>query len=102
FIGHVLPFFPEYAFAYKAVASGKYGKLLGGHFKRIISDPLWLKDFYDPHKIGGPMFDLHVHDAHYIRLLCGMPRAVSTSGRMRGPVAEFFTSQFQFADEQLA
>src|SRR5436190_20425423 len=31
-IGHVLAFFPEYAFAYQAVQSGKYGRLLGGHF----------------------------------------------------------------------
>lgn len=95
-IGHVLPFFPEYAAAYKAVSSGKYGKLLGGHFKRIISDPQWLKDFYDPKKVGGPMLDLHVHDAHFIRLLFGMPSAVFTAGRMRGEVAECFTSQFVF------
>ena len=80
-IGQVLPFFPEYAFAY---ASGRgaanMARLLGGHFKRVISDPLWLKDFYDPHKVGGPMLDLHVHDAHFIRLLCGMPRAVFSIG----------------------
>jgi predicted dehydrogenase len=102
FIGHVLQFFPEYAFAHKAIKSGKYGKLLGAHFKRIISDPLWLRDFYDPKKVGGPMLDLHVHDAHYIRLVCGMPKAVSTSGRMRGDVAEFFTSQFLFDDSSLS
>ena len=33
-IGHVLPFFPEYAFAHKTVTDGTYGRLLGGHFKR--------------------------------------------------------------------
>ncbi len=100
-IGQVLPFFPEYAFAHQAVRSGKYGRLLGGHFKRVISDPQWLKDFYDPKKVGGPMLDLHVHDAHFIRLLCGMPKAVFTSGRMRGEVAEYFTSQFIFEDPAL-
>jgi predicted dehydrogenase len=100
-IGHVLPFFPEYNFAYRAVRGGKYGKLLGGHFKRVISDPQWLKDFYDPQRIGGPMLDLHVHDAHYIRLLCGMPRAVFSGGRMRGEVAEYFISQFLFKDPRL-
>jgi predicted dehydrogenase len=97
-IGQVLPFFPEYAFAYKAVAGGRYGKLLGGHFKRVISDPQWLADFYDPAKVGGPMLDLHVHDAHYIRLLFGMPKSVFTRGRMRGRVAEYFVSQFLFRD----
>jgi len=100
-IGQVLPFFPEYAFAYKAATSGKYGKLLGGHFKRIISDPQWLKGFYDPNKVGGPMLDLHVHDAHFIRLLFGMPRTVTTSGRMRGEVAEYFVSQFGFDKPEL-
>jgi predicted dehydrogenase len=100
-IGHVLPFFPEFAYAYKIATSGKYGKLLGGHFKRVISDPLWLPNYYDPQKIGGPMLDLHVHDAHFIRLLFGMPQAVLSTGRMRGEVAEFFTSQFQFPEENL-
>ena len=87
-IGHVLPFFPEYAYAYKAVASRRYGPLLGGHFKRIISEPQWLAGYYDPARIGGPMLDLNVHDAHFIRLLCGMPKAVFALGRMRGEVAE--------------
>ena len=89
-IGHVLPFFPEYRFAYEAIQSGKYGRILGGHFKRIISDPPWLPDFYNPQKVGGPMLDLHVHDAHFIRLVCGMPRAVQSVGTMRGEVVERF------------
>lgn len=100
-IGHVLPFFPEYAYAYRAVQGGKFGRLLGGHFKRVISDPQWLTGFYDPEKIGGPMLDLHVHDAHFIRLLCGMPRSVFSSGRMRGEVAEYFVSQYTFDDPHL-
>lgn len=100
-VGHVLPLLPEYAYARKAIASGKYGKLLGGHFKRVISDPLWLKDFYDPAKVGGPLVDLHVHDAHLIRLLFGMPTAVTSQGRMRGDVVEYCVSQFQFADSSL-
>ena len=95
-IGHVLPFFPEYHFAYQAIQSGKYGRLLGGHFKRIISDPTWMPDFYDPHKCGGPMLDLHVHDAHFIRLVCGMPKAVQSVGTMRGEVVERFSTQFLY------
>jgi predicted dehydrogenase len=100
-IAHVLPFFPEYRFAYRAITSGKYGALLGGHFKRIISDPLWLPDFYDPDKTGGPMIDLHIHDAHYIRLLCGMPQAVQSVGKMRGAVVERFNTQFLFENPDL-
>jgi predicted dehydrogenase len=100
-IAHVLPFVPEYNFAYKALVAGTYGHFLGGSFKRVISDPLWLKDFYDPDRCGGPMVDLHIHDAHFIRLICGMPKSVQSVGRMRGEVAEYFTSQFLFDDPSL-
>jgi predicted dehydrogenase len=100
-IGHVLPFFPEYDHARRMIAGGKHGRLLGGHFKRIISDPSWLKDFYDPRKVGGPVVDLHIHDAHFIRLLCGMPQAVFSRGRPRGEVVEFIESQFIFEDQSL-
>ena len=99
-IGQVLPFFPEYSHAYKLITGGKYGKLLGGFFKRIISDPLWVPNFYDPNRVGGPLLDLHIHDAHFIRLLCGMPEAVYSSGRTRGEVVEFLTTQFVYPAEQ--
>ena len=71
-------------------------RLLGAQLKRIISDPLWLPDFYNPQKVGGPLLDLHVHDAHFIRLTCGMPAAVYSRGRMRGEVVEFVQTQFLF------
>lgn len=101
-VGHVLPYFPEYAHARKVIDSGKFGKVIGGSFKRVISDPLWLKDFYDPRRVGGPLVDLHVHDAHFIRLLFGMPTAVFSQGRMRGEVVEYCNTLFQFADPSLA
>ncbi|MBX7074742.1 MAG: Gfo/Idh/MocA family oxidoreductase [Pirellulales bacterium] len=97
-VAHVLPFFPEYAFALAAIQSGRYGRLLGGHFRRIISDPLWIKDFYDPDQVGGPVIDLHVHDAHFIRAIAGMPQAVFSSGRLRPgtEVVEFVNTQFLY------
>lgn len=100
-VGQVLPFFPEFRFAYKGITSGKYGKLLGVQLKRIISDPAWIPDFYDPERCGGPMVDLHIHDAHFVRLVCGMPRAVQTLGRMRGEVVEYFNTHFHFDDPRL-
>ena len=100
-IGHVLPFFPEYAWALAAVRSGRHGKLLGGHFKRIISDPTWLKDFYDPKLVGGPVVDLHIPDAHFIRLDCGMTKAVHCTGRRLAEVVEFVNAQFMFDDPDL-
>lgn len=101
-VGHVLPFFPEYVWARKAIDSGRYGRILGGTFRRVISDPSWLPDYWNPERAGGPMLDLHVHDAHFIRAVFGMPVQVTTAGRMRGDCAEYWTSQFQFADRSLA
>ena len=100
-IGHVLPFFPEYAQAVKLIRSGKYGRLLGGTFKRVISDPLWLKDFYDLQRCGGPLIDLHVHDAHLIRFLYGMPTGVLSQGRTKGGTVSYCHTQFRFADPSL-
>ena len=101
FAGHVLPFVPEYAEARRIIAEGRHGKLLGGWFKRVISDPSWLPDFYDPKRTGGPLLDLHVHDAHFIRLLFGMPTRVTSQGRRRGKVAEYCQTMFHFKDRSL-
>ena len=95
-VGQVLPFFPEFAFAKRIIDEGNYGRLLGGTFKRVISDPAWLNGFYDPQKIGGPLFDLHVHDAHFIRLLFGMPQGLTAQGRIRGEVVDYCQTLFDY------
>jgi predicted dehydrogenase len=99
FVGHVLPFFPEYAWAYEAAQSGRYGKLRGGAFRRVISNPAWLRNFWTEDQVGGPLFDLHVHDAHFIRLLFGMPDEVSSRGRLRDGLPEFWHSHFSYRDQ---
>jgi predicted dehydrogenase len=102
FIAHVLPFFPEYEWALKVINSGKYGRVIGGAFRRVIADPSWAKNFWSAEHIGGPMLDLHIHDAHFIRLLFGMPAAVTTQGRVRNGLPAFWHTQFRFADGTLA
>ncbi len=101
-VGHVLPFFPEYHWALQVIRGGEYGKLLGGEFRRVISDPTWLTKYWLPEHIGGPMLDLHIHDAHFIRLLFGLPQEVTTTGRQRNNLPEFWHTQFRFADRDLA
>lgn len=93
---HVLPFFPEYAWALRTIRSGRFGRLLGGSFKRVISDPTWIENYWSPTHVGGPMFDLHVHDTHWIRLLFGQPAGVTTTGRCRDGVPEFWHTLFHF------
>ncbi len=96
-VGHVLPFFPEYAWALKTIRSGRYGGVIGGAFRRVISDPAWLPNYWSADKVGGPMLDLHIHDAHFIRLVFGRPTALSTIGRMHNNLPEFWHTQFQYA-----
>src|SRR5439155_24593292 len=79
-VAHVLPFFPEFAYAAEAARKGTYGKLLGSHFKRVISKPDWSAAIGDAAKTGGPAVDLHIHDTHFIGVLAGVPAKVFSTG----------------------
>jgi predicted dehydrogenase len=95
-VAHVLPFFPEFAFAADAVRGGAFGRLLGAHFKRVISRPDWSAEIGDAAKTGGPAVDLHIHDTHFIGLLCGVPAKVFSSGVVRNGTVEYLTTQYLY------
>lgn len=97
-VAHVLPFMPEFAFAFETVRGGAYGKLLGGQFQRIISRPDWSADIGDWAKTGGPAVDLHIHDTHFIALLCGVPRAVFSSGVVEQGAVVHLTTQYLYGE----
>lgn len=97
-VAHILPFMPEFRLVAEAAADGRFGKVLGGRFKRVIGPPDWIPDFYNPDTVGGPLLDLHVHDAHFIRMLFGMPSQVLTRGRMQGETPQYFETMFSTAD----
>jgi predicted dehydrogenase len=90
-VAHVLPFFAEFAYAKQVVEGGEYGKLLGGHFKRVISQPTWTRDFADIEKSGGPGIDLHIHDTHFIQLLWARAAwwAARSSASTRGSISRY-------------
>jgi predicted dehydrogenase len=98
-VAHVLPFFPEFAFAHEAIRGGAHGKLLGAHFKRVISKPDWSDEIADPSKTGGPAVDLHIHDTHFIGLVAGVPARVFSSGVVGtdGSVT-YLTTQYLYGD----
>ena len=100
-VGHVLPFFPEYAWALGEIRSGRHGRLRGGYFRRVVAEPTWMRDYWDAAQMGGPMLDLHIHDAHFIRLVFGMPTAVTTRGSERHGLPEYWHSLFEFADRDV-
>jgi len=87
-VAHVLPFFPEFKFAAEIIQSGKYGKVVAAHFKRVISKPDWSADMADAAKTGGPAVDLHIHDTHFIGLVCGVPKQVFSVGTVDVDIKE--------------
>ncbi len=94
-VAHVLPFIPEFAFAADAIRTGTYGRLFGGHFKRIISRPDWSADIGDASKTGGPAVDLHIHDTHFIGLIAGVPHKVFSTGiAADGKTVTYLTTQY--------
>jgi predicted dehydrogenase len=101
-VGQVLPFFPEFRFAAEAIRDGRYGKLQAAHFKRVISRPDWSSASADPEQTGGAAIDLHIHDTHFIGLVCGVPRAVNATGWRRGSTVEYLTTQYLYGEESPA
>jgi predicted dehydrogenase len=95
-VAHVLPFFPEFAYAAEAIRGGRHGKLLGAHFKRVISRPDWSADIGDAAKTGGPAVDLHIHDTHFIGLVCGVPGRVFSTGVIEGGAVAYLTTQYLY------
>jgi predicted dehydrogenase len=96
-VAHVLPFIPEFAFAADTIRSGRYGRLLGGHFKRVIARPDWSADIGDASKTGGPAIDLHIHDTHFIGLVAGVPDRVFSSGLVQADGSvEYLTTQYLY------
>ena len=71
-------FWPQWAWLKKAVADGKYGKVLSATFRRVAQMPGgW---YADGAFSGGAALDLHIHDTDFVQYLFGMPTAVSSRG----------------------
>jgi predicted dehydrogenase len=95
-VAHVLPFFPEFRFAAETIRSGQYGRVLAAHFRRIISKPDWSSDISDAAKTGGPAVDLHIHDTHFIGLVCGVPKHVFATGTIENNAVTYLTTSYLY------
>lgn len=100
-VAHVLPFFPEFQFAANCIRSGEYGKLRAAHFRRVIARPDWSADMGDIEKTGGPGIDLHIHDTHFIGLVCGVPKAVHSRGILEKGFAQYLLTQYLYDDPEV-
>ncbi len=95
-VAHVLPFFPEFRFAAEVIRGGQYGNVVGAHFKRVISKPDWSNDIGDAAKTGGPAVDLHIHDTHFIGLVCGVPKEVFAVGAIERDAVTYLTTSYLY------
>ncbi len=95
-VGQVLRFSPEFAFLKSALESGKYGKLMGAHFKRVCSKPNWSRDnwFADLDKTGGAGLDLHIHDTDFVLYLLGMPDRLFSNGTLVAGHVQYLTTHY--------
>ena len=100
-VAHVLPFFDEFAYALDAVRSGRHGKLLAAQLDRVIARPSWSSGVVDADRSGGPAVDLHIHDTHFVGVLCGSPRAVRSRGVRREGAVAHLSTQYLYDDPDL-
>jgi predicted dehydrogenase len=100
-VGHVLPLFPEFAYAREAIASGRFGKLRAAHLTRVIARPDWSSGVGDLDRSGGPAIDLHIHDTHFVGLVCGVPKAVHSRGVVEQGAVVHLSTQYLFDDPSL-
>ncbi len=98
-VGHVLPFFPEFAYAQTVIESGRFGPVRAAHLKRVIARS---DRAADSDASGGPAVDLHIHDTHFIALVCGVPSAVRSRGVIEGASVVHLTTQYLYDDPNLA
>jgi predicted dehydrogenase len=97
-VAHVLPYFPDFKWAWDAIRDGRFGKLKAAHFRRHISPPDWSDAFADAARTGGPAIDLHVHDTHFIRAIAGAPSAVHAVGITQDGRVDYLSANYIYPD----
>jgi predicted dehydrogenase len=99
-VAQVLPFFPEFRYVREVIESGRYGRVRSAFFRRVITPPDWSSDMLDFRKLGGWGVDLHIHDNHYIGLVCGVPRAVFSRGLLVEGLVNHVCTQYLYDDAE--
>lgn len=76
-------FWPGWTWLRERIRDGRYGRVTSAVFQRLGTAPGWARDFYaDVNRSGGSLFDLHIHDADFIRWCFGPPREVISTGSL--------------------
>jgi predicted dehydrogenase len=87
-------FWPGWDWLRERVRDGFFGAVKSAVFRRLGTRPAWSRGFYDePTQSGGALFDLHVHDADFVRWCFGAPRSVASTGSL-----DHVTTLYRFAN----
>lgn len=74
-------FWPGWPWLHEQIRSGVFGAVRGASFERVGAAPDWAPHFYRQAALtGGPLHELHVHDADFVRWCFGDPAAVFAVG----------------------
>ncbi len=83
-------FWPGWDWLAQAVRDGRHGAVRAATFRRLSPAPRWGRTFYDDEaRSGGALFDLHVHDADFVRACFGGTRLAAATGSVRHVLAEY-------------
>lgn len=76
-------FWPGWSWLAERIRAGTYGEVRSAVFRRLGTRPPWSNGFYEDYaQSGGALFDLHVHDADFVRWSLGAPARVTTGGSL--------------------
>ncbi|MFG0319691.1 MAG: Gfo/Idh/MocA family protein [Planctomycetota bacterium JB042] len=73
-------FWPGWSWLKERVDDGAFGPVRSAVFRRLGTRPAWGGFYADPAQTGGALFDLHVHDADFVRHCFGPPDEVVAAG----------------------
>lgn len=102
YVAHVLPLMSEFRYAADVIQSKQHGRLLGGHFRRIISTPDWSEEMANFRNLGGWGIDLHIHDNHFVAFTCGRPKAVFSQGLLQEGFVNHVHTSYVYEGDGLA
>ncbi|MFO7261089.1 MAG: Gfo/Idh/MocA family oxidoreductase [bacterium] len=85
-------FWPGWPWLYEQIRTGVFGAVRSASFERVGAQPDWSPHFYRNVELtGGPLHELHVHDADFVLWCFGEPAAVHTVGD-----ASRFTTRYRY------
>jgi predicted dehydrogenase len=60
-------FWPGWEWLKERIEAGEFGRVRSATFQRVGAPPDWSAFYGDYARSGGPLHDLHIHDADFIR-----------------------------------